>query len=291
MKIRKLFHALIRRIARDHVNVYASQSAYFIILSAFPFAMLLLTLLRYSPLTYEDMLGILEMLSPRLVNDLVKTMLADVYERSNLTLISFSILFVIWSSGSGIMSITRGINEIYHIHETRNYFHLRLIATLYTILLAIALLFTLGVLVFGKFIYNKLLELLPFIHEVFVFVISIRTLMTFGMLMIFFIFIYKVMPNKKTSLWHVLPGAVISAAGWIVTTSIYSVYVSYSRNFSYMYGSLAGIMAIMLWLYVCMFQLFLGAEINNLLHPETISGDSYEDLFSDFRDYTDDSDE
>lgn len=288
MKVKRTIHIFIRRITKDHVNAYASQTAYFVVLSAIPFIIFMLTMLRYSPLSYQDMIGVLDTLAPGIVNELSKNILLDVYRRSNLTLVSITILFVIWASGSGIMSITKGINEIYRINETRSWFYLRLMASLYSAFLAIAIVCTLGILVFSKFIYDRLSELLPVIHQVFVFVISVRTIVTFTLLTLFFIFIYKVLPNRKMKLFHVLPGALIASVGWIISTSIYSVYFNYSRNFSYMYGSLASIMAIMLWLYVCMFQLFLGAEINKFIHPESISGDSFASLLYGEDDYDED---
>lgn len=271
---------ILKKNNEDHIGAYASQSAYFIILSALPFCIFLLTLLRYSPLTYEDLIRILQMLTPNTANDIIRVLLLDVYERSTIAITSFTIIFVLWSAGRGILAITRGINEIYNIHETRNYVHLRLISAFYTMWLAVALIITLGLLVFGNIIYRKVIEFLPFLHDIAAFVISMRMLIIFCLLTLLFIFIYKVLPNKKTHLLHVLPGAVACAIGWMITSSIFAIYFNSSHNFSYMYGSLAGVMLIMLWLYACMYQLFLGAELNNLLHPESISGDTMEDIFA-----------
>lgn len=66
----------------------------------------------------------------------------------------------------------------------------------------------------------------------------------------------------------------------MITSSIFAIYFNWSHNFSYMYGSLAGAMMILLWLYACMYQLFLGAELNNLLHPESISGETLNDILN-----------
>ena len=151
------------------------------------------------------------------------------------------------------MSITRGINEIYHINETRNYFYIRFISAVYTLWLAVALIVTLGLLVFGNVFYRKVIKLLPVLHEFAAFVISIRMLIIFGLLTMFFIFVYKVLPNKKTPLLYVLPGAISCSIGWMITSSIFAIYFNYSHSFIYMYGSLAGIMMIMLWLYTCMY--------------------------------------
>ena len=270
----------LKKNTEDHLGAYASQAAYFIVLSAFPFCIFLLTLLRYSPLTYEDLLNILQMLSPKMANDVIRTVMKEVYEQSTIAITSFTIIFVLWSAGRGILSITRGINEIYHIHETRNYFYIRFISAVYTLWLAVALIVTLGLLVFGNIIYRKVIQLLPVLHDFAAFVISIRMLIIFCLLTMFFIFVYRVLPNKKTPLLYVLPGAISCSIGWMITSSIFAIYFNTSHSFAYMYGSLAGIMMIMLWLYTCMYQLFLGAELNNLLHPELISGDTAEDIFN-----------
>lgn len=270
----------LKKNTEDHLGAYASQAAYFIVLSAFPFCIFLLTLLRYSPLTYEDLLNILQMLSPKMANDVIRSVMKEVYEQSTIAITSFTIIFVLWSAGRGILSITRGINEIYHINETRNYFYIRFISAVYTLWLAVALIVTLGLLVFGNVLYRKVIKLLPVLHDFAAFVISIRMLIIFGLLTMFFIFVYKVLPNKKTPLLYVLPGAISCSIGWMITSSIFAIYFNTSHSFTYMYGSLAGIMMIMLWLYTCMYQLFLGAELNNLLHPESISGDTAEDIFN-----------
>lgn len=249
----------LKKNTEDHLGAYASQAAYFIVLSAFPFCIFLLTLLRYSPLTHEDLLNILQMLSPKMANDVIRSVMKEVYEQSTIAITSFTIIFVLWSAGRGILSITRGINEIYHINETRNYFYIRFISAVYTLWLAVALIVTLGLLVFGNVIYRKVIQLLPVLHDFAAFVISIRMLIIFCLLTLFFIFVYRVLPNKKTPLLYVLPGAISCSIGWMITSSIFAIYFNTSHSFTYMYGSLAGIMMIMLWLYTCMYQLFLGA--------------------------------
>lgn len=279
-KIIQWIKGILKKINEDHLGAYASQAAYFIVLSALPFCIFLLTLLSYSPLSYEDLIDILQMLSPKMANDIIRSILIQVYEQSTIAITSFTIVFVLWSAGRGILSITKGINEIYHINETRNYVHLRLISAFYTLWLAVALIVTLGLLVFGNLIYRKIIEHLPFLHNIAAVVISMRMLIIFCLLTLFFIFIYKVLPNKKTKLLHVLPGAIGCSLGWMITSVIFSIYFSLSHSFSYMYGSLAGAMMILLWLYACMYELFLGAELNNLLHPESISGDTLENIFS-----------
>jgi len=61
------------------------------------------------------------------------------------------------------------------------------------------------------------------------------------------------------------PGAIISAAGWVGFSALYSFYITHFANYSYLYGSLTAIVLLMLWLYFCMNILFFGAEVNVLI--------------------------
>lgn len=82
----------LKKNTEDHLGAYASQAAFFIVLSAFPFCIFLLTLLRYSPLTYEDLLNILQMLSPKMANDVIRLVMKEVYEQSTIAITSFTII-------------------------------------------------------------------------------------------------------------------------------------------------------------------------------------------------------
>ena len=62
-----------------------------------------------------------------------------------------------------------------------------------------------------------------------------------------------------------MPGAAFAAVAWLVISRIVVIYIDYFPNLSLMYGSLAGIVIAMLWLYFCMYSIFIGAVINYLL--------------------------
>ncbi len=265
---RRIIHLFIQKATRDHVGTYSAQAAYFILLSSLPFAILLLTLLQYLPLSFDDLLGITRSLLPGAASAMIEDILQEVYERSTVALTSFTIIFVLWSAGRAIFTITGGINEIYSIRESRRYLHLRILAMIYTFLLAFALLLILMLLVFGRQIIAQTAQVFPRIHHIFVMIMSMRLLIMFVILNLFFIFVYMLLPNRKTKFTHVLPGSLVCSLGWIITSYIFAYLFHYTTNFSYMYGSLAGIMMIMLLLYWYMYQLFLGAEFNLFLYPE-----------------------
>ena len=123
--------------------------------------------------------------------------------------------------------------------------------------------------VFGNSISVMLYEYVPFLSKVVDFIIRIRTFVTLIVLTIFWDLVYKFLPNRKnrakTTLRRQLPGAVFTACGWLFVSFIFSVYLDIFTGFTNMYGSLTTIILILLWLYVCMYIILLGGEVNALL--------------------------
>lgn len=83
-----------------------------------------------------------------------------------------------------------------------------------------------------------------------------------GVLTLFSLVLYIVVPNRKSRIKYELPGAIFTALGWTIFSYVFSIYVDMSTGFAITYGSLATLVFIMLWLYACMNVLFIGAEMN-----------------------------
>ena len=66
------------------------------------------------------------------------------------------------------------------------------------------------------------------------------------------------------------PGALLSAAGWILFSYLYSIYTRFFPRSSHLYGSMATLVILMLWLYFCMIIFLCGAEVNKLLTDWTL---------------------
>lgn len=254
-----------KKVGEDDVPAYSGQSALFIIISFFPFAMFLLTLIQFLPITEEYLLSLIDSAFPDFVDTLIRTSVSELYHNSTGSVISLSVITALWSASRGILAVVRGLNSVYHIHETRHYLKLRIIAVFYTLIFAAILILTLGLLVFGNTLYAWSAKRFPFMMEFLFMVINWRTLFSLVMLILFFWALFSLVPNRKTRFFAELPGAVVSACGWMAFSFAYSFYIENMSNFSYMYGSLAAIVLLMLWLYFCMYIMFLGAEINTVL--------------------------
>lgn len=246
----------------DHVNAFAAMSSYFILLSIIPILMILLLIVQYTPITQEDVLGLLIRLLPSAAElEYILTYIVDeVYERSGVML-SFSILVVLWSSGKGVMALANGLNVIYRCKETRNYVFTRIRSTIYTIFLLISIVVCMLAITFGNLLQSILVKAIPVLETITSYLVGLRTLIPAVILLILFLMIYTFLPNRKTKIGSQLPGAVVSTIAWMLYSLGISLYLKYGTS-TYLYGSLTTVILMLLWLYFCMYIILIGAEIN-----------------------------
>ena len=251
----------MRRLNEDHVGAYAAQSAYFILLSFIPFVLLLVTLIKYTPVTQSDLYEVLIHMLPTEFQGFVGSIVNEIFFKS-VAYVPITIITALWSAGKGVAALTNGLNSIYHVKETRNYVVNRLRGMIYTLIFVAAFVVSLVLLVFGNSIQRKLEKSLPMVAKVTSSIIGMRTFLTMGILVVLFIVLYKFIPNRKASFKSQCPGALISSLAWGFFSLGFSFYLDVFSGSSNMYGSLTTIVMIMIWLYFCMWILLIGAEIN-----------------------------
>lgn len=264
----RLIKEFMERIKEDHVSAYAAQAAFFLILSAFPFAILILTFTRFLPVTQSDFMLVIQELLPEEMEKWVMEILQELMDNSGNTLMSFSIIIALWSAARGILSISNGLNSVFRTEESRNYFLLRSIATLHTLIVAVALVILLVVFVFGNSLYQVVLNRFSFLNNIVTLILSVRVAVGFVLLFFMFIAMYKGLPNHKLSLKQATPGALFSALSWMIVSFGFSVYVNHFSNYSKIYGSLAGIAIAMVWVYMMMNLVLWGGELNVLIKEQ-----------------------
>lgn len=252
------------KIAEDHISAYAAQSAFFIMLSLVPILLLLMTLVRFTPITQADIMTAAYELFPKTVSSTIISIVNEVYSQTG-TAISVSLLVALWSAGKGVLAISNGLNSIRGQIETRNYIFLRLRAAIYTVLFLLAIILSLVFLGFGNSISMLVNQYVPVFQYVMDLIIETRTIIMILVLIVFSLSIYMFLPNKRRKLRTQFPGAIFTAFGWTLASFIFSVYMDIFKGFSNMYGSLTTIVIIMLWLYFCMYVMLLGGEMNDLL--------------------------
>lgn len=251
------------RYSEDEMTVYAAQASFFIVIAAFPFIMLLLTLIRFIPgLTKLDVQTTLLTIVPDMLNSFVLGIIEELYTKSTGTILSVTAVTALWSASRGMLSIERGLNRAYKSQEKRGYILSRIICSGYTLVFMLVCIMCLLLLVFGNSLHHFMVRRFPLIANVTFYLINFRLVLALTVLIVCFMFLYTFIPKKKQKMRNQLPGALFTTAGWILSSYAFSIYFNNFSNFPYMYGSLTAVVLLMLWLYMCICIVFFGAEIN-----------------------------
>ena len=257
------FNRLMKRIQMDNVSGLAAQLSYFFLLSLFPLLIFLFTLLAYLPFSQEDILRILRPYAPSDSMVIIEEGLAEVME-TNGTLLSFGIIGTIWSASNGMNAIIKAFNQAYGVTERRSFFIARGMSIILTFAMIFVFIVALLLPVFGKQIGVFLFEESGLSEEFLTIWNSLRWVISTIVLFIVFTMLYWLAPNKKLRCTTVMPGAVFTTAGWSLVSFLFSYYVESFGNYSATYGSLGGIIILMIWFYLSGLIIIVGGEINAL---------------------------
>ena len=266
MKVLKKIYTTIRdfslRISEDNVSLYSAQASYFIILSIFPLILLLFTLIGFTSIPQEALFQAVKEILPSTLDQFLEQIISDIYSKNSGTIISITSITSLWAASKGVFAIVTGMYCVYHIPDKRNYIISRFLSIIYTFIFIVVIVFTLGIIVFGNKLYSLLASKLPILYDIIDTIFGNRTLIALCVLTLFFLMIYKTVHKSGYSLGELLPGSILSSIGWMAFSYLFSIYVDHFSHYSNMYGSLTTIVILMLWLYVCMFIIFLGGELN-----------------------------
>lgn len=254
----------LKCLEKHHVNEYAVQCAYYVILSFIPFLILLFSLIQFTSIGEETLFFWGKEIFPGNISGFVEGIIREASFKSIGTL-SISIIFTLWSAGKGFFALCKGFHYIYETPREYNYWFLKLKSIVCIIIFIIMLVLVLVIVTFGgtivDFIKNKYMGLSTTINII----LKLRWLWQFLFLFGIFLLMYKFVPRHKEKFKTQVPGALLSAIGWYGLSWAVSVYLDIFKNFSIIYGSLTSIMLLMIWVYWCMYVLLLGAEINVLM--------------------------
>lgn len=254
-----------RKIRAHHLDAYAAQAAFFLLFSTVPLLLLGVSLFRFLPPAAEGFSEGIQSFFPGAVVELLETVLAEVSGRDGSMFTSVSLLTALWSASKSVYYLIGGLNSVFEVKEERGFLKVRLLAMVYTLALLLAVAGALVLMVFGGYLTEKVSVCLPRFRGLMKVLSSFRYLIGILFLTVVFTAVYRVLPDRKAGAWGQIPGALVAAAGWMLFSLLFALYVDRFANYTSLYGGLSAIVVFMLWLYVCMYILLFGGEINLLV--------------------------
>ncbi len=264
-KLYQIFYRFGRQMTVKNISSFAASTAFFLFISLIPILYLVCSILPYVNITQETLRESINAALPGVIGMFLNSIIADVYGQSAGG-ISLAVLVMLWSAGKGMMALMRGLNAVNEVEEEKNYLYVRVIAAVYTILLIVAVIISMLFSGFGKFILKMFIDSLPGGGVLYSALGRIRFLYAWIVLTVLFMLIYSYVPGRRQKFLMQMPGAIFTAVIWNSFSLVFSAYLEYFGDFG-IYGSLATVVIVLLWLYSMSYIVMVGAHINKYFRP------------------------
>jgi len=255
--IKKLF----KKISKDEMLLRASGVSFYILLAFFPFVLIVFLLSTLiSDRVSQAIFDILNLL-PQDIEGIVSQLITDT-QASGLLIISL-VCVSVWTLSGALVTISKSLNVFYGVKETRNFIITRISAIFWAVMMLALIVAIMVLIVFQNYI-TLLLNLYFDIK------FSGWLYDAFGLLLIFIILtfiialIYKFVPNKIIRFSSVIKGAATAAFLWGAASYGLAIYVNCFSTYHILYGSIAGVIVLITWIFLTSTVLLLGGEINSL---------------------------
>lgn len=255
---------LLYRYEDDGVSEIGAQLTYYLILAIFPFLIFFLSTLKYTPLSDTQVLETMLSALPGETQSLLYNLISEIMNKSSVALLSVGALGAIWSSSKGILSIIKAVNRAFDLEEDRPFWKLRGLAVIFTLALFLILVIAFSTLIFGEVLFDLIINSynLPFL----ILWKIMKLLIPLVFMTLIFALLYKFSPSIKEGinikLSETIPGSIFASGGIILFSVLFSFYVNNFGNYTNTYGSLGGVIILLIWIYAVSIVVVLGAEIN-----------------------------
>lgn len=275
-----------KEFTEDDMSTHAAALTYRFLLAIFPFLIFILTLLGAFNMEefFDSLLNEARgALSPELYTQF-ENVLNQVQSGANGGLLSFGLILAIWSAAGGVRSVMHAFNVAYDVEEERGLLRKYLSSVLFTIGLAVIFLAALVLMFLGPQTIEWIADQVGLGAVVVTLWTWLRIPVAILLMVLAIALIYYFFPNVDQPFAIVSPGSVFAVVVWIIGTLGFSFYLSNFGNYNATYGSLAGVIVLLLYFYISSAVLLLGAEVNAVIFkasPETTTENVEQDKVED----------
>ncbi|HEY4252779.1 MAG TPA: YihY/virulence factor BrkB family protein [Roseomonas sp.] len=248
----------------DRISLTAAGCAFYAMLALFPALSLVVSIygaVFFDARTLEPQLDVLRRLLPPETYELIADRLHSLVSANTPGLgwgAAISVLVAFWSAGAGIRSLLSALNMAYGETERRGFLHFQALSLGITLAAMLVTAAAIALLVLAPTILHLLGA--PRLHALALQGASLGTLLVVvftGILVV-----YRFGPAGHRIWRRRLPGAAIATLIWAIASAAFSLYVSHLANYDSMYGPLGTAIGLLMWFYVSIYVVLLGAEVN-----------------------------
>lgn len=270
MSPKKTIHA-INKFISDFIDGdffgLAAQISFYLLSTFFPMALMVFTAASAISLNYTDAMFKVLALLPNKAETLITSMLVS-HRESAMVIASTAVVSLSTMSGL-ILTAEKALIRFYQIKNTRSFWMSWIMSIFFAVLIFISLIAIFSLIIFGRIIGTAISTYINYSQA-----ITLWNISRFAVILIFIAFVvsalYKTLPTIKLKLRDVLPGALITTVAWYAASMLFALYVNNFPQYEIIYGSLAGFVCMIMWIYMTGVILLAGAKINALVYRRKI---------------------
>jgi membrane protein len=268
MSWKEFLKGLKDEISKDNLTDLAATVTYYGILALFPFLLFLLALatLFITPADAQRIVDQLSQVAPGPATQILSERIQQLGQQQNVTLVGFGALGAIWAASGGVTALIGALNRTYDVKEGRPFWKVRGVAILMTLvsgaLALVAALVAIAAAPLAGWIGGPIGTAIGWLR------LPVAGLV----MMLLWALIYYVLPDVEQDFKFITPGSVIGVVVWVVASWAFSKYVTSFGSYDKTYGSLGGVIVLLLWMWISSLVLLFGAELNAFVEHRSEEG-------------------
>ena len=261
---------LISRTAEELANIDSAHKAagvsYYAILSIFPLLLGLIAVFGFFLPSVNLQNELLSFVGNNLpgVTDILKQNIAGIIRLRGILGV-LSIVVLLWSGSTMFSAVSLAINRAWGIRRARPFYIRKAIEL--GMAFGTGILFLLSL---GASAIISVLSRVPNLTTADLTIVNLGSrLVAFLLILSIFLLLYKLIPNTKTHWRHIWPGALLATILFEIARTLFVFYLENFTNYQLIYGSIASIIVLLVWIYYSAFIMILGAEFTfqyDLMH-------------------------
>jgi membrane protein len=260
----ELFRRTASETIADDVLSLAAQQAYYFFFALFPVLLAAISIASFFPVEnlINDIVGMLSGVAPRDVIKIVTEQIRGISESRSAGILTFGFLFALWSSSNALMAMVTTLNVAYDITDSRPWWKTRLIAIALTVGMAVFILVSMALIIAGPSLAERLADSMG-LGAAFEWTWKIVMWpVVFLLVTTAIALVYYFAPDAKQDWVWITPGSVLATTLWLLVSLGLKFYIAKAGDYNETYGTIGGVMVLMLWFYLSGVAILIGAELN-----------------------------
>ena len=268
LKWKELGRHVLNELFFGHLLVYAAALAFYFLFALFPLLIFLVNLTGFfvgrGTEMRSSLLAYIRRLAPASAFQLINELVDEIAVGAGGVKLLLGLIAALWFGSLGVAALSESLNAMYGVRESRSWLRVRASGAGLTIVLLVLTLMALILLVYGREAGAAAADYLGQGGVFALFWALLRVPLAVAFVLLAFAIIYYFSPDLKDQKWYwITPGSLLGVILWLTASTVLSTYLRYADTYSVTYGSLGGVIVMMLWFYVTGASILLGGKVNS----------------------------